>query len=109
MHSLRIQCGLSFFIGAFVFHAYAFDNITVTVKTEIAAAKALGFQVGDAKSGGMGTVYKGLGPKNKHYLFGYRKDLLFGKDIRCGSKTLNKDSTITLVNQGTRCIILVSD
>ena len=109
MSFLRIQCGLSLFMGVFVFHAYAADNITVTVKTEIATAKALGFQVGDAKSGGMGTVYKGLGPKNKEYLFGYRKDLLFGKDIRCGTKTLNKDSIITLVNQGTRCIVMVSD
>mgnify|MGYP006892798464 FL=1 len=92
---------------SFSIHAFADDTIKVQVKTDEQTAAALGFIVDGKKSGARGKSYSGKGPANKVYVFGYRKNSAFGKDIMCGSQKLAKDSTVTLVTTGEHCTIQV--
>ncbi|KTD11750.1 hypothetical protein Lgra_1208 [Legionella gratiana] len=86
---------------------FANDTIRVHVKTNEKTTAALGFVVEGKKSGTAGKSYSGKGPSNKKYVFGYRKHTPFGADIICGSTTLTKDSTVTLVVLGDNCSITV--
>lgn len=86
---------------------FADDTIRIHVKTNERTAAALGFVVDGKKSGNAGKSYAGKGPTNKKYVFGYRKHSVFGTDVICGSRTLTKDSTVTLVVLGDNCSITV--
>ncbi|ARB91654.1 hypothetical protein [Legionella longbeachae] len=99
-----LSCLISFFYSTGIF---ANDTIRVQVKTNEKSAAALGFVVEGKKSGTAGKSYLGRGPSNKKYVFGFRKHTPFGDDIICGSKTLTKDSTVTLVVLGDNCSITV--
>ncbi|VEB34896.1 Uncharacterised protein [Legionella sainthelensi] len=99
-----LSCLPTFFSSTDIF---ANDTIRVHVKTNEKTAAALGFVVEGKKSGTAGKSYSGRGPSNKEYVFGFRKHTPFGDDIVCGSKTLTKDSTVTLVVLGDNCSIIV--
>ncbi len=71
-------------------------NITVSIDAKAKAA-GIGYSVDGEESGGPGSVYKGVGPSNKAYSFGYRKGLKESADISCGTLTLTQDSNVTLV------------
>ncbi|AMP89461.1 hypothetical protein [Legionella pneumophila] len=85
------------------FKNFASDTINITVITKEKNAIAIGYSVNGNQYGGLGNSYSGKGPKNKEYQFGYKKDSIFGKDISCGSITLNQDSKVTLVNNNNQC------
>jgi hypothetical protein len=104
--SVRI---FSCFITLFSFQTYADDTIRITVKTSENAAAGIGYSVGGKNSGTLGKSYTGKGTKNQEYAFGYRKNSIMGTDIKCGSITLTKDTTITLVTQGDKCLSVVED
>ncbi|MBN9229988.1 MAG: hypothetical protein J0I93_03985 [Legionella sp.] len=87
---------------------WAENTIQVQVRTEEASAAALGFKVEGKKSGGRGKVYIGKGPANKTYIFGYRKNFAYGRDVLCGSEVLTHDSIVTLVTDGEQCSIKVN-
>jgi hypothetical protein len=83
-------------------------EITIRVMTRDSTAAAIGFTVNGKESGGAGKLYTGNGPSNQKYSFGFRKTSVNGKNIRCGSLTLNKNSTIVLVKKGNRCHSAIS-
>ncbi|KTD67634.1 hypothetical protein Lsan_0293 [Legionella santicrucis] len=99
-----LSCFTIFFFSTDVF---ANDTIRVHVKTNEKTAAALGFVVEGKKSGTAGKSYSGRGPSNKKYVFGFRKHTVFGDDVICGSKTLTKDTTVTLVVLGDNCSIII--
>ena len=90
-------------LSLFSIQAFAEDTIKITVKTDEKSAAAVGYTVGGKESGGPGKSYVGNGPKNKEYLFGYRKNSEQGPNISCGALTLTQDSNVTLVTQGDEC------
>ena len=103
--SIKILSFLVIFFSSI--QVFANDTIRVNVKTNEQKAAALGFAVDGKKYGTRGKSYSGKGPANKEYVFGYRKNFSISPDISCGSKTLTKDSTITLVITGEHCSIVV--
>lgn len=90
----------SIVIALFSLHGFAANIITISVKTAEKKATGVGYSVGGKEIGGPGKSYTGKGPKNKKYLFGYRKKSV---DISCGAYTLTKDSTVTLISNGNKC------
>jgi hypothetical protein len=92
----------------FSMQAFASDTINIIVKTTEERTAAIGFSVDGKKSGSRGKVHSGKGPVNKSYLFGYRKDSALSADILCGTRTLTKDSTVTIIVTENRCSILVN-
>lgn len=103
MISLIIKSVFCGFIGFFSAQAFATDTIKVTVQTKEKKAVAIGYTVEKNQFGGLGNSFTGTGPINKEYLFGYRKDSIFGDNISCGSLTLTHDSTIILIKQDKKC------
>lgn len=96
---------LSYFILIFFsFSSFATDNvITVRVTTDEKTASGIGYRVDGHEKGGLGKSYKGKGPKDKEYLFGYRKNPITGSNIHCGSLRLTQDSHVNLVTKGETC------
>lgn len=92
----------------FSIQAFASDTINIIVKTTEERAAAIGFSVDGKKSGSRGKIHSGTGPVNKSYLFGYRKNSVMNADILCGTRTLTKDSTITLIVKGEHCSLVVN-
>jgi hypothetical protein len=88
-------------------HVFADDLIQITVIATDKAA-AVGYLVEGKKTGGLGSTYSGKGPVNKEYSFGYRKRVLGGTDISCGTLILNKNSKVQLVTHGEQCHTLVN-
>ncbi len=88
----------------FSYSIWATDTIKIIVKTNDNAG-AIGYRVDGTDHGGLGKLYVGNGPKGKEYFFGYRKDSVFGKDIKCGSLILSKDTVANLIVQDNKCII----
>ncbi len=101
--TLSLSC---IFASLFSMQVSAADIIKVTVKTSEKAAVAIGFTVEAREFGTLGKTYKGKGPVNKEYRFGYKKDSIFGDNVDCGSLTLTKDSTIILIKQDNKCTSL---
>lgn len=99
-----ISCLIILFFSV---QALANDSIRVYVKTQEKTAAALGFSVDGKKSGAPGKSYSGKGPAHREYTFGYRKNSAIGPDVSCGSRTLAKDSTVTLVTIDDRCSIVL--
>lgn len=104
MNLKRLSYGL--LLSILALQAQASDFINITVKTKIPSA-AIGFKVDRTKSGSLGALHRGQGPKDREYVFGYRKSLL-GKDIRCGATKLNQDTTVILKHQGDYCSFILS-
>ena len=102
-----IKSHINFFgciiIMLFSLQAFAENTITITVKTNEKTAAAIGYTVGGKDSGGPGKSYTGQGPKNKKYVFGYRKNSVKGTDITCGTLTLTKSSNVFLITKGNKC------
>jgi len=90
-------------ISLFSLQLFAQDTITIDVSTDEKTAVGIGYSVGGKDSGGEGKSYVGKGPKNKKYLFGYKKNSLKGANVSCGALTLTKNSTIILMTNGTKC------
>jgi len=88
---------------------FAENTIRITVKTEERTAAGIGYSVEGKIAGSIGKSYTGKGLKNKKYLFGYRKISISGTNISCGTKTLTKDTTITLVTQGDKCQSVINE
>lgn len=84
------------------FQVFAADTIQITVIASDKAA-AVGFLVDGKKTGGIGHTYSAKGPVNKAYFFGYRKRVIGGTDIPCGTLILNKNSKVQLVTNGDQC------
>lgn len=84
------------------FQVHAADTIQITVIASDKAA-AVGFLVDGKKTGGIGSTYSAKGPVNKAYFFGYRKRVIGGTDIPCGTLTLNKNSKVQLITKGDQC------
>lgn len=93
----------------FSFHAFAEDEIKITVKTEEQNVLGLGYSVKGKHIGGLGHTYSGKGPTAQKYVFGYRKRLALNSDVFCGTHVLTKDSTITLVTDGGKCKSIISN
>ncbi len=91
----------------FSLSAFADDIIHITVKTTETTAAGIGYLVEGKAAGGLGKTYTGQGTKNKQYVFGYRKSLVTGTNIFCGTRVLTKDSTVTLVTKGEKCQVVV--
>lgn len=104
-HSVKILSCITFSLLSL--HAFAENTITVNVKAEAAEVAAIGYTVEGKNSGRIGSSYTGKGPKNKEYVFGYRKGAIYGKNIRCGTLTLSENSTVTLVHQDGACRVVV--
>lgn len=83
------------------------DMITVTVKTKIVNAAAIGFTVDGQNYGSLGREYSGKAPAHRDFSFGYRKDSIFGADISCGNLVLDKNSTVLLITDNNRCISVI--
>ena len=80
------------------------DTIKVTVSIDAKEkAAGIGYSVDGKAFGGSGSSYSGVGPSNKVYSFGYRKDLKTSKDVPCGTLTLNQDSKVALTVDGQGC------
>jgi len=94
-------------LAIFTFSAFA-EEITVSVATNDPTAAAIGFTVNGKESGGAGKSYTGNGPSNQKYSFGFRKKSVRGKNIRCGSLKLTKNSNIVLTKKGNRCHCTIS-
>jgi hypothetical protein len=90
-------------IALFCLQAFSEDTISVTVKMDGKTAAGIGYSVGGKDFGGSGTTYEGKGPKNKSYLFGYRKNSVKGVNISCGALTLTKNSNVILVTKDNKC------
>ena len=100
-HYLKIfSCTI---LTLFSLQVFAEDTISITVKTNEKTAAGVGYSVGGKDSGGAGKSYKGKGPKNKKYSFGYRKNSVDGTNIPCGALTLTKNSSVTLITKGNKC------
>lgn len=78
-------------------------RISVTVQTAERSAAGIGFSVNGRNTGGAGRSFTGKGPQNNRYLFGFRQNSISGKNISCGSLTLNSNSKVTLVYKGEHC------
>ncbi|MDR3442054.1 MAG: hypothetical protein P4L65_03465 [Legionella sp.] len=78
-------------------------RISVSVQTAERSAAGIGFSVNGRNTGGAGRSFTGKGPQNSRYLFGFRQNSVSGKNVACGSLTLNKNSRVTLVYKGGRC------
>ncbi len=102
-----IKTLLIFYISGFSSYSFADEVIEVTV---IATDKAgaVGYLVEGKKLGGLGKTYSGKGPVNRQYFFGYRQNVLTGRDIPCGSVILNKNTKVQLVTKGERCYTVVN-
>ncbi len=88
--------------------SFAENTISITVKTNEKSAFAIGYFVGGEAKGSMGKSYYGKGPKNKKYIFGYRKNFIHGDNIYCGTQILTQDSTITLLTEGSQCRMVIN-
>ena len=106
-NSLKISGGI--LITLFSLQIYADNKIRIIVKTNEKTAAAIGYSVEGITSGALGKFHAGKGSKNKVYKFGYRKHSILGVDIACGTLILTKDSTITLIAQGDKCLSVVTD
>lgn len=105
-HTIKyFSCGVISLLSA---HAFAADVLKITVKTSERTAAAIGYTVEGKSSGGIGKSYSSIGPKNKQYSFGYRKNSIFGTNIPCGSLTLSEDSTVVLIYQNNECRVVAS-
>lgn len=93
----------SLFIFLFSTITLAEKTITISVKTNESSAAGIGYSVGGKKNGGAGKSYVGKGPANKTYVFGYRKNSINGRNIRCGTLKLNKNSSVVLRAKGNKC------
>jgi hypothetical protein len=91
------------------FQSYADNIIRITVKTSENTAAGIGYSVEGRNSGTLGKSYTGKGVKNKEYVFGYRKNSIAGANIECGSVTLTKDTTITLITKGDKCLSVIEE
>lgn len=100
MKKRYIKLFSSIVIVLFSLQSFAANTITVTVKTTEKTATGIGYSVDGKEIGGPGKSYTGKGPKNKKYLFGYRKKAV---DVSCGAYTLTKNSSVTLVSKGNKC------
>ncbi len=89
------------------FNSWALENISILLRTNIANARAIGFKVDGIEHGSVGKTYRGTGPKNKLYFFGYREDSVFGRNIDCGSLLLSDNSAIILERESDKCIAIV--
>ncbi|KTD82512.1 hypothetical protein Lwal_0629 [Legionella waltersii] len=87
--------------------AFAGETIKITVHSNEKNVVAIGFTVNGLNYGSLGNSYSTRGPKNKTYLFGIRKDSIFGESVSCGSLSLEKDSSITLVYQDNLCVSIL--
>jgi hypothetical protein len=102
-----VAVGLSFvFFSSTLFASFA-DKIKVTVVTKEKKAAAIGFQVDGKSHGGIGKKYRGSGPKNAMYSFGYKKNSIWGTDVSCGQLQLSHDVTISLYLQDGLCRALI--
>ncbi|MCL9685865.1 hypothetical protein [Legionella maioricensis] len=104
-HSIKIFIGI---ITLFSVPAFAEKAISITVKTNEKSAFAIGYFVGGEAKGSMGKSYSGKGPKNKKYIFGYRKNFIHGDNVYCGTQILTQDSKITLITDGAKCRIVIN-
>lgn len=86
---------------------FAQDRIEITVVAP-GKAMAVGYKVEGKKAGGLGRTYSGIGPVNKEYFFGYRKNALSGEDIPCGSVVLSKNSKVKLITKDSQCSMLIN-
>lgn len=84
--------------------SFAADRIRISVEINEKSAAAIGYTVGGKDFGTLGKSYVGTGPKNKKYVFGYRKNSILGKDIRCGEIVLTKNCTVVLQVKGNKCL-----
>ncbi len=91
----------------FSVQVFAAETIVVTVKTNEQNAAAIGYTVDNTQYGALGKKYIGIGPKNKAYRFGYRKDSVFGQDIDCGVLFLTENSTVVLIKQDQTCLSIL--
>ena len=94
-------------ISLLCLQVFAEETISISVNTNEKTAAGIGYSVGGKDSGGTGKSYAGTGPKNKRYLFGYRKNSIKGTNISCCALTLRKDSKVTLITKGTKCRCVV--
>lgn len=97
-----IKITVAVFAALSFFQVFAADTIQITVTASDKAA-AVGFLVDGKKTGGIGSTYSAKGPVNKAYFFGYRKRVIGGTDIPCGTLILNKNSKVQLVTKGDQC------
>ncbi|TAL64074.1 MAG: hypothetical protein EPN84_04145 [Legionella sp.] len=91
-------------IIAFSLPVFAANDIQIKVEIKENSAAAVGFMVEGQSFGGMGKSFSGKGPKNKKYIFGFRKNSIIGTDIRCGELILNKNSRVILRVKGNKCV-----
>lgn len=91
------------FLASFSCHALANDTIEITVKTDEKTAAGIGYSVKGKNFGSVGRSYKGEGPGNKQYTFGYKKDSLAGKNISCGTLILTKNTLVNLIMEKNTC------
>lgn len=94
-------------ITLFSMQVFAESMIRITVKTEEHSAAGVGYIVEGKKSGTLGKSYTGSGAKNKEYVFGFRKNSIYGSNINCGSMVLTKDTTIVLISKEDKCQSIV--
>ena len=80
-------------------------NITVTIHAKDVAG--VGYSVEGTESGEAGNSHTGVGPSNKTYSFGYRKNPKIHENIPCGTAQLSKNSKVTLIAIGERCHLKV--
>ncbi|BCA96629.1 hypothetical protein TUM19329_29900 [Legionella antarctica] len=95
-------------ITLFSIPAFAENTISITVKTNEKSAFAIGYFVGGEAKGSMGKSYSGKGPKNKKYLFGYKKKFINGNNVYCGAQILTQNSAVTLITEGSKCHIAIN-
>lgn len=107
MRKDSLKCFALGFIILFSAPNWAADRIKITVEIKHKSAAAIGYSVEGRSFGALGKSYLGEGPKNKKYVFGFRKNSIMGADIRCGELTLKKNSTVILEVKGDKCFIKI--
>lgn len=104
-----IKMGTGILFTLFSLHAFSENIIRITVKTSEHSVAGIGYLVDGQRSGAIGKSYTGKGIKNKKYIFGYRKNSITGANVSCGSRVLTKDTTVTLVTKGDKCLSLIEN
>jgi hypothetical protein len=102
------------FVKAFIITSSELCSLSVfadtLIEVEVIATDkvaAIGYLVEGQKSGGLGKRYAGTGPMNKKYTFGYRKKVIGGEDITCGTLVLNKNARVKMVVKDEQCYTLI--
>lgn len=106
-NTIKTFGGLMF--ALFSLQTFAENTIRITVKTSEHSVAGIGYSVDGQRSGTLGKSYTGKGVKNKEYVFGYRKHSIAGVNVSCGTRVLTKDTTVTLVTKGDKCLSIIDE